>query len=287
MDIRYLKSLLAVIDSGSIADAARREHLTAAAVGQRIQALERDLEVSLLLRTGHTAQPTQACLALVPRARRLLRDAALLKSDASGEGAGDVLRLGAVSTALTGLLPKALKALTQTRPGARPVIVPGVSRELYQGLQKGELDAAIVVAPPFDVPRALRATVVRREPLVCLAPPDSRGRAPALLKTYPYIRYDPQAWGGRHAQAWLDDQGLAPSVLCDLDALEAIALLVSDGMGVALVPHWAGIERFTGQCRILPVPGDSYKREIVLLSSADPDLAEGIATLEASLSSVA
>jgi len=38
LETRYLKSLIAVVDSGSIADAARAEHLTAAAVGQRVQA---------------------------------------------------------------------------------------------------------------------------------------------------------------------------------------------------------------------------------------------------------
>ncbi|MBN3728046.1 LysR family transcriptional regulator, partial [Burkholderia sp. Ac-20379] len=50
METRYLKSLLAVVDSGSIADAARVEHLTAAAIGQRVQALERELGFALLSR---------------------------------------------------------------------------------------------------------------------------------------------------------------------------------------------------------------------------------------------
>lgn len=56
METRYLKSLIAVVDSGSIADAARAEHLTAAAVGQRVQALERELGFALLSRSGHAAR---------------------------------------------------------------------------------------------------------------------------------------------------------------------------------------------------------------------------------------
>jgi len=43
LDSRYLKSLIKVIDCGSIADAARAEHLTAAAISQRIFALEKNL----------------------------------------------------------------------------------------------------------------------------------------------------------------------------------------------------------------------------------------------------
>ncbi|WP_275405948.1 LysR family transcriptional regulator [Delftia lacustris] len=147
METRYLKSLIAVVDSGSIADAARAEHLTATAVGQRVQALERELGFALLSRSGHAARPTQACVALLPRARRLVREAALLGSDASADGLAGTLRIGAISTALTGMLPAALRKLTQAAPQCRPVIVPGTSRALFQMLQSGELDAAVIVAP--------------------------------------------------------------------------------------------------------------------------------------------
>ncbi|WP_246792376.1 LysR substrate-binding domain-containing protein [Burkholderia perseverans] len=304
METRYLKSLLAVVDSGSIADAARIEHLTAAAIGQRVQALERELGFALLSRSGHTARPTQACLALLPRARRLVREAALLKGDASADGLAGTLRIGAISTALTGMLPAALRALTQAAPAGRPAIVPGTSRALFQMLQAGELDAAVVVDPPFVLPKMLRAVTLRREPLVMLAPkqrasgapgaagasmmpgavaPSARARPAALLRALPYIRYDPDAWGGRHASQWLADQAIEPSVLCDLDALEAIAMLVADGMGVALVPRWSGIERFTGECRLVPIDGAAYERSIVLLTNQEPDLPAMLAILERAL----
>ncbi|WP_454721946.1 LysR substrate-binding domain-containing protein [Delftia acidovorans] len=283
METRYLKSLIAVVDSGSIADAARAEHLTAAAVGQRVQALERELGFALLSRSGHAARPTQACLALLPRARRLVREAALLGSDASADGLAGTLRIGAISTALTGMLPAALRKLTQAAPQCRPVIVPGTSRALFQMLQAGELDAAVIVAPPFELPKALRSVQLRREPLVLLAPPQARGRPATLLRSLPYIRYDPDAWGGRHAADWLADQGLEPAVLCDLDALEAIAMLAADGMGVGLVPHWTGLERFMGDCRMLPIAGAAYERAILLVTSADPDLPRMAELLEGAL----
>lgn len=283
METRYLKSLIAVVDSGSIADAARAEHLTAAAVGQRVQALERELGFSLLSRSGHAARPTQACLALLPRARRLVREAALLGSDASADGLAGTLRIGAISTALTGMLPAALRKLTQAAPQCRPVIVPGTSRALFQMLQAGELDAAVIVAPPFELPKALRSVQLRREPLVLLAPPQARGRPATLLRSLPYIRYDPDAWGGRHAADWLADQGLEPAVLCDLDALEAIAMLAADSMGVGLVPHWTGLERFMGDCRMLPIAGAAYERAILLVTGAEPDLPRMAELLEGAL----
>ena len=284
MEIRYLKSLIAVVDSGSIAEAARSEHLTAAAIGQRVQVLERELGFALLSRSGHSAQPTQACTLLLPRARRLVREAALLQGDASVDGLRGTLRIGAVSTVLTGLLPRALRAFSQAAPEAKAQIIPGTSRELFRLLQAGEIDAALIVEPPFALPRTLRAVHLRKEPLVLLAPPGADASRPAaLLCELPYIRYDPNAWGGRHAAAWLADQGIAPAVLCDLDALEAIAMLVADGMGVSLVPQWMGIERFAGECLSIPMPGAAYARQMVMVSAVDADCAQMVSVLEKAL----
>ncbi|MBO9535504.1 LysR substrate-binding domain-containing protein [Herbaspirillum sp.] len=271
MDSRYLKSLVAVIDSGSIADAARAEGLTAAAVSQRIQALERMLGFALLSRAGHAAKATDACLALLPRARRIVREVALLAGDADDAGLTGTLRIGAISTALTGMLPAALRMLTQQAPGLRPSIIPGTSRSLYQALLAGEIDAAILVAPPFELPKTLNALTLRREELVLLAQRKLRGDAATLLRTQPYIRYDPSAWGGRPAQRYLDDQGLQPALLCDLDALETIAMLVADGVGVSLAPRWSGLEKLASGCRMEPVEPEGhalYARDIVLLTPA-------------------
>lgn len=283
METRYLKSLIAVVDCGSIADAARVEQITAAAIGQRIQALEREFGFALLSRSGYTARPTEACLGLLPRARRIVRESALLEGDADLNGLSGTLRVGAISTALTGMLPGALRALTQKAPQGRPAIVPGTSRGLYQALQAGELDAAIVVAPPFPLPKTTRAVVLRREPLVLLADKKARGDAASLLRSRPYIRYDPDAWGGRYSARYLADQGIEPTVIGDLDALEAIAMLVADGVGVSLVPRWSGIERFAGDCRMMRLADGAYEREIVLLTSAQADRPNMLAILAQAL----
>ncbi|WP_109476112.1 LysR substrate-binding domain-containing protein [Paraburkholderia sp. C35] len=271
MDTRFLKSLIAVVESGSIAEAARVEHLTAAAIGQRVQALERELGFALLSRNGYTAQPTEACLALLPRARRMVLEASLLRGDADRDGLSGPLKIGAISTVLTGMLPAALREFTRRAPNGRPVIVPGTSKSLYQALHAGELDAAIVVAPPFALPRSMCVVPLRSESLVLLAAKNVRGSAVKLLSTQAYIRYDPGTWGGRYAANWIADHGIEPTVLCDLDALEAIAMLVADGMGVSLVPQWSGIERFTADCRMTPLPGEMWQRQIVLLSNVGMD----------------
>lgn len=287
MDTRYLKSLITVVECGSIAHAARIEGLTAAAISQRIFALERQLGFELLSRVGHAAKPSQACLGLLPRARRIVREVALLAGDADGAGLTGQLRIGAISTVLTGLMPEALRALTVSAPGLTPVIVPGTSRSLYQALLSGEVDAAILVAPPFELPKALQAMSLRKEPLVFLSKEKSSISIPAQLMSQPYIRYDPDAWGGRYAEQYLADQGLKPTPMVDLDALETIAMLVTGGMGVSLVPYWSGFEQWGHQCAVSQIGNDRYDREIALISPAQTDRPNMISALCAALSTAA
>lgn len=271
MDTRYLKSLITVVECGSIANAARVEGLTAAAISQRILALERQLGFELLSRVGHAAKPTHACLGLLPRAKRIVREIALLAGDADEGGLTGQLRIGAISTVLTGLLPGALRALTELAPGLTPVIVPGTSRALYQSLLCGAIDAAILVVPPFELPKALQAVSLRKEPLVFLSKEKSSDSIPARLKTQPYIRYDPDSWGGRHAEHYLADNGLLPTPLVDLDALETLAMLVTEGLGVSLVPYWSGFEHWGHKCVVTPLGNDRYDREIALISHVQTD----------------
>lgn len=282
MDSRYLKSLITVVDCGSIADAARVEGFTAAAISQRIQALERQLGFTLLTRTGHAAKPTEACLALLPRARRIVREVALLAGDADFDGLTGALRIGAISTMLTGLLPSALLELNRMAPGIKPSILPGVSRALYQALQANELDAAIFVGPPFEVPKTLRVVVLHTERLIMLSQQVPDGSIAHMLNSHPYIRYDPTSWGGLHAERYLRDAGMTPESVFDLDGLEAIAMLVADGIGVSLVPQWSGLEQMSHNLVITPTePG--YSRQIVLMTPVDSERPRMVTALLAAL----
>lgn len=278
MDTRYLRSLVAVVDTGSIAAAARLEGRTAPALSQRIQSLETQLGVALLTRGGHSVAPTAACRALLPRMRRMIAEAEALRREADPQALAGELTVGAIETALTGLLPAAIKALRVSAPGLHLRVRPGSSQALYEALLAGQLDAALIVAPPFEVPPALRLLPLRREALRLLLPPGLDCGAEEALRTQPWIRYDPESWGGRLAASWVASRGLAPAVFCDLDGLEAIARLVAEGLGVSLVHAWPGGPE--GRA----VPGaEPFARRLVLALPATPARARASALLHAAL----
>ena len=239
MDLRYLESFVAVVDNGSIAEAARRMNLTSAGIAQRLRALEADLGTKLVCRVGRRIQPTEAGMAVHAKSRDLLQGMRDLRHAATTESISGEWRLGAISTAMTGLLPDMVKSVTARYPNLSFHVAPGTSMDLYKSVIEGNLDAALIVEPPFRLPKSCGWREVRRERLMLIAPAGTDIRDPnTVLMREPFIRYDRNPWGGRLADRYLRSVGIVPTERFELDALEAIAVMVDRGLGVSLVPDW-------------------------------------------------
>lgn len=239
MDTRFLQTLLAVVETGSFTRAAHMLNLTPSAVMQRIKVLEAEIGTQLVLRSGGSMCASPACCAIIDDARRLVNGANDIKAVARGRLDVGSLRVGVVHTVLTGLMPDTMLALQRDRPGIDLYILPGTSIDLYGKLLAGELDLAIVVEPGFALPKAFEWTLLREEMLLLITPRTLIERNPyTILKREPFIRYDRNHWGGRMVDAFLRQQGIAPRERYELDSLEAIAILVDRGLGVALIPDW-------------------------------------------------
>jgi len=266
MDTRFLESFVMVVEHGSVAEAARRLGLTAAAVTQRLRALEEEIGQPLVARAGRVIRPTEAGDAILPRAHALLAELRGLRAAASHRDFAGELSLGAVASALTGLLPDILARLARRHPLLTLQIEPGISAELYRRVEGGGLDAAVIVEPAFSLPKTCGWRCWREEPLVVLAPRTLEARDPlAILREQPFIRYDRRQWGGRLAETYLQRSRIRPRDRYELDSLDAIAVLVDRGLGVSLVPDWAPPWP-QGLClRKLALPGEVPRRRIGLL----------------------
>lgn len=240
MDTQFLATFVAVVDHGSMAAAARLLNITPAAVAQQIRTLEREIGAPLIARAGRTVNVTEAGSRILQRARDLLRDVADLGTVANDDATAGELRLGAGTNALTGMLPDILARMVDKFPRIKVFIKPGYSPDLHRSVETGELDAAIVLQAPFALPKTCDWALLREEPLVVLAPASMAGHDPhELLASEPLIRYDRGQWGGRQADQYLRLVGITPRERFELNALNAIAVMVDRGLGVSLVPDWA------------------------------------------------
>jgi len=248
MDTRFLESFVAVVEQGSLAEAARRLNLTPVAVAQRIRALESEIGARLLFRSGRTVRPTQSGAAILVHARDFLGRIRDLKSIAANDTPSGELRLGAVQTAKAGLLPDILSGMAKKYPQVEIHIVGDMPAPLYAKVLSGELDAAIIVKPPFPIPKTCDWRVLRKEPLIVLTPASASIRDPDVaLASEPFIRLDRTGWAGRLVDGYLRHARIRPKERFELDGLEAIAIMVDRGLGYRSCP--IGLRRGRKVCR--------------------------------------
>ncbi|WP_233503436.1 LysR family transcriptional regulator [Sphingomonas psychrotolerans] len=223
-----------------MAAAARTLNISPSAIAQQLSALERELGAPLIVRVGRTVRMTEQGGRILSQARQLLRDAADLKSIANDDALSGELHLGACTTPLMGMLPEILARVSARFPDITVHIESGNSAQLYAQVEAGNLDAAFVLEAPYLLPKTSDWMVLREEPLIVLAPARLAHRSPHdLLANEPLIRYDRNQWGGRHADEYLRKAGICPHERFELNALNAIAVMVDRGLGVSIVPDWS------------------------------------------------
>lgn len=268
MDTQFLNTFVTVVDSGSMAAAARVLNITPAAVAQQIRTLEREIGAPLIARVGRTVSVTEQGSRILQRTRELLRNVADLRSVANDVAVSGELRLGACPTALAGMLPDTLARMVEAFPQINVFIKPGYSADLYRDVEAGDLDAALVLQAPYELPKTCEWQLLREEPLVVLAPDSMAGCDPhELLATQPLIRYDRHQWGGRQADEYLRAAGIVPRERFELNALNAIAVMVDRGLGVSLVPDWAQPWPEGLKLVRIPLPNPSVPRRIGIVWS--------------------
>jgi DNA-binding transcriptional LysR family regulator len=237
METSFLHSFVLVAETGSMAEAARRQGVTPAAIAQQLRALERELGATLVARAGRTVTPTPAGFRLLDRAGELLRAVGSLQTLVREDVVTGELRLGAINSALHTLLPKILGKLARACPDVTVFIRSGLSQELVEAVRQDQIDAAICLHPEFALPKSMDWALLREEPLVVLVPTALKNEDPIeLLRREPFLRYDRALGGGKQADRYLRGHGIAPKERFELSSLLAIAMMVHEGLGVSLVP---------------------------------------------------
>ncbi|MCQ4315845.1 LysR family transcriptional regulator [Stutzerimonas zhaodongensis] len=265
--IRELKTLLAIAKCGSFAAAGNTVGLTQSAVSAQMKNLEEALGLRLFDRTGRSAHLNAAGLRALPLAEQIIETFALMGQPESLDDFRGELRIGAIGTVQTGLLPGTLLRLREEAPGLVPKLVPGVSLNLLSQVDAGDIDLAILIRPPHALAKELHAELIVKEPFVLITPLTIQGDDPLkLIEEHPFVRYDRSSFGGRQVSQFLRKHHLDVRPGLELDELDAIVKMVESGLGVALVPK-AGLwlER-TPSVRIISLGAATFYRELMLVS---------------------
>ncbi|MFS2160366.1 LysR family transcriptional regulator [Pseudomonas sp. Pseusp122] len=236
-----LRTLVAIADLGSFAEAARVLNLAPPTVSLHVADLEARVGATLLSRTRGKVQPSVIGQTLVERARRLLADAEQALEDVQRQvlGLAGRVRVGASTGVIAQLIPHALEVLEQDHPDIDVQVAVLTSQQTLQKLADGSLDIGLVALPQPPV-KGLRIEPWRRDPVMAFLParwnsPDLI--SPAWLAMQPLILNDNSTRLSRLTAEWFANNGPQPVARIQLNYNDAIKSLVAAGYGATLLPH--------------------------------------------------
>lgn len=168
-----LQLLLAIVERGSIAEAARQSLIAPTAVTKRMQELENDFGVTLLIRTSKGVLPTAAGLALAQHVRAMTNLSERMHTEMQdyAEGARGHVRLAANASALVGNLVEEIARYIASHPGIRIDMEEAHSGDVIKAVRDGNADIG-VFAPPAIAGSGLDVCPYRRDRLAAAVPSD-------------------------------------------------------------------------------------------------------------------
>jgi DNA-binding transcriptional LysR family regulator len=170
MELRQLRSFVAVAEELHFRRAADRLHLAQPSVSQQIRTLEAELGVRLFERNRRGAALTAAGGALLTEAREVLAQADRAAAVARSVGSGERGRLRiSLTRSLTGGVAGAIVDAYRARyPEVELILSLGTTMLHVEQLGAGEIDVGFV-RPPLEEP-GLEELRLGREPMVCVLP---------------------------------------------------------------------------------------------------------------------
>jgi DNA-binding transcriptional LysR family regulator len=260
-DWELLASWVAVIESGSVSDAARLLHISQAAVSQRVKQLETVFATPLLDRSTRPAQPTAAGQRLFENAKDLLTRADQMMESVRNVSRAKrmVVRFGCVDSFAATVGPLLIKALSSSSHQIR--LWSGITPTLEGLIESRQLDLAVTTSVT-SLPGISRAQLFSERYFAVLPASFEISKLGSLLdlsRHLQFIRYSARSFIGQQIDDYLQRSGDALERTCEFDATDPLLSLVASGMAFALTTPlciWQS-RQFLPGIRIVPLPAFS------------------------------
>lgn len=238
--LRQLEYMVAVAETGSIARASRRLHVSSPSISTAIAQIEAEFGVQLFLRRhAHALIPTTAGHEIVAQARSVLRAAEGLMATAGdlGQGVAGPLTIGCLTTFAPIILPGLRRGFETHYPTVRITQSALDHAEMVEGLAGGLIDIGLTYDLPMP-PELVFRSLVRLEPMAILAtdhPLAGHDRlTPQDLAPYPMVLLD-LPHSADYFLSVFTDRGVQPRIAERTTDMSTLRSLVANGFGYSLV----------------------------------------------------
>lgn len=248
MDLKSLQVFLSVYGSLSFTETAAALHMSVSAVSRTVQRLEEELGTSLFDRDRRGMRATSAALGLQSVAEGIVADwRGFQRSLGSSAAVAGELRVFCSVTATHQLLSPLLAAYRDACPRVDVRLQTGDQADGIQRLREGATDVA-VVARPKDLPDLMSFRPLDESPMRLCLPTldcvisrelgDKQGRALlSALHSVPWVLPE-RGVSKQLIEAWLAAKQVeTPPVYAHVAGHEAIAAMISLGLGVGILPE--------------------------------------------------
>lgn len=142
MELKHLRSFIAIADAGSISKAAQHINIVQPALSQHLNALEHDVRAKLFLRTARGVELTDAGEKLLSHAKFILHRIDIARSELSAEEncIGGTVSIGCLHGLADSIAPSLIPALKEKYPAVSPAFFTYGSNELQKSMVEAELD---------------------------------------------------------------------------------------------------------------------------------------------------
>lgn len=240
MDLKALKTLQAIVNTGSFNRAAEELNYAQSTVTMQIQRLESDLGCILLERGKHI-RLTEAGRLLYEQSLHIVKDIENLQSSLSDLKIGEAgqVRLGVTDPTASYRLPKLLSVFLEQYPKIKVSIEIAGTAALSELLRRGDLDLAIGSAP--ELGQELYFEPLFMEEFVLLVPEKhplatKENIFPEDLLAHRLLITAANCPYRKKLESLLQDVGGTPMDTMEIGSMTALQYFVASSLGVALVP---------------------------------------------------
>ena len=251
-----LAAFVEVARLGSVTRAASALCVTQPALTARLNALEKTMGTSLLVRRRGGVRLTEAGRAFLPYAERALQavtDGRQVLTELERGVVGHV-PIGASPAVSTYALPTILKRFQESHPDVQVAVRTGHSEEVAELVKRDEV--AVGLSRALRDPDLESFTLYEDELVLVVHPehPFVDDVRSAELADEQFVLFDRASSYHELTSALFLDAGIVPRGVMELDNIDSAKKMVEHGLGVAFLPHVAVAEEVrSGRLRIVPI----------------------------------
>lgn len=264
LEIRHLKLVAAVAETGSITRAGNLLHLTQSALSHQLRDAEEQLGAALFERKNGKMILTSAGGRLLQTARAVLAELGRAESDIqkNGETCKGLIRLSTQCHTAYHWFPSRLILFQKKFPGVEVQLVLEATNNPFEALLDHKLDLALVCDPIRN--RKIRYTPLFEDDVLIVVPPKHRlaaknFAAPEDFATESILLYPPKSESTLLTKI-LEPSGIQPRKIQEVLVTDVILEMVIGGLGIAALPRWAvGPQLASGALVGVPLQPPGYK----------------------------